>query len=331
MTPAIIFLFGPIMVASPYFDIDINNTITLNVIISTYKRIVNRLIVLVIYYLLNYKRMKILNGSELAGYIKERQLRQVRALRQSWRVIPRLAIVYTGNNPTIDTYMRLKREYGKDIAVEVDIYNPSDSELLNQIELLNRDENVHGIIVQLPLADPNQTDDAVSAVNPEKDVDGLGKKSAFTPATAMAIDWLLVGYNVELKGKKIVIVGNGRLVGGPLANLWKSAGLDVTICDDKTSNLADVIKSSGIIVTATGVPNLITSDMISSGATVVDAGTAAEHGKIVGDLADDVRERRDLTITPVKGGVGPLTVVALFDNVILAARKIADSKGQQDI
>jgi methylenetetrahydrofolate dehydrogenase (NADP+)/methenyltetrahydrofolate cyclohydrolase len=275
--------------------------------------------------------MKLLDGSELAGYIKERQLKQVRALRLSWRVIPRLAIVHTSDNPTIGTYMRLKREYGEDITVEVDVYKPSDSEMLKQIELLNQDENVHGIIVQLPLADPTQTDDAVNAVSPEKDVDGLGKNSVFVPATAMAIDWLLAGYNVNLEGKKIAIVGNGRLVGAPLAKLWKSAGLDVSVCDSKTSDLADVINSAEIIVTATGVPGLITSDMIRSGATVVDAGTAAEHGKIVGDLADDIRERQDLTITPIKGGVGPLTVTALFDNVILAARKVADRKGQQDI
>jgi methylenetetrahydrofolate dehydrogenase (NADP+)/methenyltetrahydrofolate cyclohydrolase len=275
--------------------------------------------------------MKILDGLELAGYIKERQFKQVRALRQSWHIVPRLAIVYTGTNLVINTYIRLKRVYGKDITIEVDVYNPSDSELLNQIELLNRDENVHGIIIQLPLANPTQTDGAVNAVVPEKDVDGLGLKPMFTPATAMAIDWLLVGYNVDLVGKKIAIVGKGRLVGAPLARLWKNEGLDVTVCDTKTTDFVGVMKSSEVIVTATGVPGLIKSDMIQSGATVVDAGTAAEHGKIVGDLSADIRERQDLMVTSLKGGVGPLTVAALFDNVITSARKIADQKGQQDI
>lgn len=275
--------------------------------------------------------MKLLNGSELAGYIKERQAKQVRALRQSWRVVPRLAIVYTSDNPTIDTYMRLKREYGEDILVQVDIFKPADSDLINQIKALNSDETVHGIIVQLPLADQTMTEEAVSAVNGDKDVDGLSGNSVFVPATAMAIDWLLAGYNVDLNYKKIVIVGNGRLVGAPLYKLWKNQGFDVTVCDSKTPDIAGVIKSADVIVTATGVPGLVTSDMIKSGATVVDAGTAAEHGKIVGDLSDDIRQRQDLTITPAKGGVGPLTVTALFDNVILAARKIADQKGQQDI
>lgn len=275
--------------------------------------------------------MKILNGSELAGYIKERQAKQVRALRQSWRVIPRLAIVRTGDNPIIDTYIRLKRTYGEDILVEVDVYTPLESELLKQIEQLNHDENVHGIIIQLPLTNPDQTDSAVNAVNPEKDVDGLGGKSSFIPATAMAIDWLLAGYNIELISKKIVIIGNGRLVGAPLFHLWKNAGLDVSVCNSKTTDLASVVKSADIIVTATGVPGLITNDMIHSGAVVVDAGTASENGKIIGDVSDNIRERNDLIITPVRGGVGPLTVAALFENIIIAARKVADKKGQQDI
>ena len=275
--------------------------------------------------------MKVLDGSELAGYIKERQLKQVRALRQSWRVIPRLAIVYTGVNPVIDIYIRLKRIYGEDITVEVDVYNPSDSELLQQIEKLNRDDNVHGIIVQLPLGDSTQTEVAVNTVASTKDVDGLGKNPKYLPATAMAIDWLLAGYNIELSGKKITIVGKGRLVGAPLACLWKNAGLDVTTCDTKTADFIGMMKSSDVIVTATGTPGLITSEMICSGAIIVDAGTATENGKIIGDLSADVRERNDLTITPIKGGVGPLTVAALFDNVILAARKVADQKGQQDI
>jgi methylenetetrahydrofolate dehydrogenase (NADP+)/methenyltetrahydrofolate cyclohydrolase len=276
--------------------------------------------------------MKILNGSELAGYIKERQAKQVRALRQSWRVIPRLAIVRTSNDPTIDTYIRLKRKYGEDILIEVDDYILPDSELIKQIEILNSDENVHGIIVQLPLSNPSQTDQAVDAVSPEKDVDGLGGgQSPFIPATAKAIDWLLAGYNIDLNEKKIVIIGEGRLVGAPLASLWRNSGLDVLVYDDKTTDLADKVKSAEIIVTATGIPGLITSDMIRQNAIVVDAGTAAEHGKIVGDLSDDVRKRQDLTITPEKGGVGPLTVAALFENVIQATRKIADQKGQQDI
>lgn len=275
--------------------------------------------------------MKLLDGSELVGYIKERQAKQVRALRQSWRVIPRLAIVRTGESPVIDTYMRLKQAYGSDILVEVDIYSPAESELLQQIEVLNSDENVHGIIIQLPLADPNQTEDAINSVAAEKDVDGLGGSPQFVPATAMAITWLLAGYNIELENKNIAIVGNGRLVGAPLSKLWVDAGFRVSVYDDQTTDLQSVLEPADVIVTATGVPGLITSDMVHFGATIVDAGTASEQGKIVGDVAGDVRERQDVTITPIKGGVGPLTVAALFENVIAAARKVADQKGQQDL
>lgn len=267
--------------------------------------------------------MKVLNGSELAGFIKERQLHQARSIRQSVGVVPRLAIVRTGDNPVIDTYLRLKQSYGEDIEVQVDVFAPTDSELMGQIEKLNKDKSVQGIIVQLPLADPSQTESALQAVAPEKDVDGLTGKSKLTPATALAINWLMAGYNIDLRAKKIAIVGKGRLVGAPLAKLWRESGYDVLVCDSKTTDLKSTLLNADIIVTATGIPGLITSDMIAPNAVVVDAGTASEHGKIVGDLADDVRQRSDLTITPIIGGVGPLTVSALFDNVLTAAR---DSK-----
>jgi len=275
--------------------------------------------------------MKLLDGLELVGFIKERQAKQVRALRQSWRVIPRLAIVQTIDNPVIDTYVRLKRAYGDDILIEVIIHKVDQADLLAAIDALNSDQTVHGIIIQLPLADPGLTQEAVDRVAPAKDVDGLGVGATLTAATAMAIDWLLAGYNVALEGKDIAIVGNGRLVGAPLSRIWKSAGLSAVVYDSKTANLAGALQAADIIVTATGVPNLITASMIKPGAVVVDAGTAAEHGKIVGDLAPDVRVLDDITLTPEKGGVGPLTVAALFDNVITAARVVADSRGQQDL
>lgn len=275
--------------------------------------------------------MKTLDGSELTGYIKERQAKAVRALRQSWRVFPKLAIVYTGENPVINTYMRLKKEYGEDILIEVEIFNPSNKDLVSTIQKLNDDENIHGIIVQLPLEDKTMTDQALSVIAPEKDVDGLNSSDVFIPATAMAIDWLLAGYNIELSGKKIAIVGNGRLVGAPLSKLWKNSGFDVTVCNSKTIDLPAIVGGSDIVVTATGVPGLIKNEMIKNNTVLVDAGTASENGKIVGDVSSDIRTRNDLTITPIKGGVGPLTIAALFDNVILAARKIADKKGQQDL
>ena len=264
--------------------------------------------------------MRILNGKELSEYITERQARQIRTLRQAFKVVPKLAIIQTIDSPIIDSYVRLKQSYAEDILAQVDVHKIPQTDLMATIQKLNEDESVHGIIIQLPLDTIAETDAAVNAVDPAKDVDGLGENATLTPATAMAIDWLLAGYNVELKNRAIAIVGNGRLVGAPLAKLWASAGLDVNVYDDTTENLANEVRKAQIIVTATGVPGLITSQMIQPGAVVVDAGTASENGKIVGDVADDVRERTDLSMTPIKGGVGPLTVTALFDNLIQAAR-----------
>lgn len=272
------------------------------------------------------KQVKLLDGTEIAGYVTERQAKQVRNLRQEWKVVPKLAIIQTVDNPVIDTYVRMKQRYGADINVEVELHHVTSDELMDTITHCNEDKSIHGVIIQLPLADPSQTDAAVNAVAPEKDVDGLGENSHHVPATAEAIDWLLHGYNVELKGKKIAVVGNGRLVGGPLSKLWKQAGYDVTVFDEHSKNVEKSLRRYAVIVSAAGVPNLIRAQSIQPGAVVIDAATTAEHGKIVGDISLEVRERGDLTITPEKGGVGPLTVVALFEHVIQAAYASAQEK-----
>lgn len=272
--------------------------------------------------------MKVLNGAELADYIKERQARQVRALRQAWGVAPRLAIIQTVDSAVIDTYVRLKKRYAEDILVDVDVHRVTEDEALALIDTLNTDANVHGIIVQLPLQDVSRTEELLERVTPEKDVDALGSRAVLDPATPMAINWLLAGYNVELKAKKIVIVGEGRLVGAPLAHMWRNSGHDVTVLTRQTDDLKTTLQEADIIVSAAGSPGLITSDMLRPDVVVVDAATASEGGKIVGDVALDVRERHDLTITPEKGGVGPLTICALFDNVIRAARAVATEQDQ---
>lgn len=264
--------------------------------------------------------MRLLDGRELVGYIEERQAKQVRNLRQTWKVFPKLAIITTTDNPVIGTYMRLKQAYGEEILIDVDIYTVIQDELAGLLKKLNADEAVHGIIVQLPLANPDETDGLVALIDPAKDVDGLGPNAAYISATATAIDWLLAGYNVTLKNANIAIVGQGRLVGAPLAALWRGGGHNIATYDETATDLQTALRKADVIVSATGVPGLITSNMISPGKVVVDAGTASENGKILGDVAPEVRERKDVTITPEKGGVGPLTIAALFDNVIQAAR-----------
>lgn len=265
---------------------------------------------------------KLLNGSELAGYIKERQARQVRALRQAMHVVPKLAVIKSLHaSSVIDTYVRMKQRYGDDIGIGTQVFALSEDEMPETIRRCNDDPAIHGIIIQLPLDTVEKTDDIVNLVSPEKDVDGLGQSAKFDSATALAIHWLLAGYAIELRGKKIAIVGNGRLVGAPLAKMWQVSGYDVNVLDSTVKDLSEVLKESDVIVTATGVPRLITTLMVPIGAVIVDAGTASENGVIVGDIDPAIRDRDDLKVTPEKGGVGPLTIVALFDNVIQAAQR----------
>lgn len=263
--------------------------------------------------------MKLLNGSEIAEFIKERQAKAVRGLRQADLINPKLAIIVTVDNPIIEIYMRLKQKYGRDILVDVDVHRVTISEVEATITKLNQDDSVHGIIVQLPLQDPSQTDKLLNLVVPDKDVDALGNNSVFDPATPTAILWLLAGYGIDLKNKKVVLIGRGKLVGEPLQEMLQKSGVNVVSCDEG-DDITKTVEQADIIITATGSPGVLTSKMIPKGAVVVDAGVAVEKGKSVGDLADDVYDRDDLKITPKKGGVGPLTVCALFENVIKAAK-----------
>ncbi|MGI9028266.1 MAG: tetrahydrofolate dehydrogenase/cyclohydrolase catalytic domain-containing protein [Candidatus Saccharimonadales bacterium] len=265
--------------------------------------------------------MKLLNGSDLAGFIQERQARQVRALRQAHHIAPHLAIIRTNPAPVVDRYMMLKQTYGNDIMIDVTVHSIGQDEAISRIKQLNKDEAIHGIIVQVPLPDPAQTDEILNAVSKNKDVDGLAAETEFDSATPMAIDWLLAGYNVELKGKQIVVIGQGRLIGKPLTDLWRSSGYTVQTVDITTKDIAAITKQADAIVCAVGQPGLLTADMVKPNAVIVDAGVATDGNHLVGDVAPDVRNLPDITITPEKGGVGPLTVCALFENVIRAAQK----------
>jgi methylenetetrahydrofolate dehydrogenase (NADP+)/methenyltetrahydrofolate cyclohydrolase len=271
--------------------------------------------------------VKILNGKELADYIKERQGRDARSLFQAWHVRPKLAIVVTADHPVIGIYVRAKQKYGGALGIDVDVHRVGQQEVPELLKHLNADASVHGIIIQLPLANPEETEELVNQVAPEKDVDALGKDAQFDPATPMAILWLLSGYNVEMRGKKVLLVGRGKLVGRPLERMLKSSGIDVWSVDRETKDLKAETLQADIIITATGSPAILYPEMIKEGAVVVDAGVAGEEGKTVGDLAPEVYDRADLTITPTKGGVGPLTVCALFENVLRAARRTTQSKG----
>ncbi len=261
--------------------------------------------------------MKILSGADLAGYMKENQAHMVRGLRAQ-KIFPKLVIIRNSKSPVIEKYVSLKKRYGEDIGVEVEDWLRGDIEAA--IAEANERDDVDGVIVQLPLEGEVDVTEILNGIKPEKDVDGLGERAKFDSATATAINWLLAGYSVDLEKSKIALVGRGKLVGAPLERMWKNSGYDVAVFRSKDS--LESLKDFDIIVSATGVPHLITSEMVKPGAVVVDAGTASEGGVLVGDVSEEVRERRDLSaITPKVGGVGPLTVTALFEHVISAARR----------
>lgn len=260
--------------------------------------------------------IKLLNGSELAGYIKERHVKQVRSLKGA-KISPKLAIVQVKDDPVIDVYVSLKKKYGSDVGIEVEVHKPTQSEAPDLIKNLNQDESVHGIIMQLPLTDPTQTEEIVNLVAPGKDVDALGKDATFEPATPNAILWLLAGHNINLAGKKVLLIGRGKLVGAPLEKIFKASGIEVVVIDGPTDRLAKITDESDVIIAAASTPGILNASMIRPGTVVVDAGVAGED--LQGNVTGDVYERDDIIITPKKGGVGPLTVCALFENVIRAA------------
>jgi methylenetetrahydrofolate dehydrogenase (NADP+)/methenyltetrahydrofolate cyclohydrolase len=263
--------------------------------------------------------MKLLDGRDVAGFIKERHRSQVAGLEPK----PRLAIIRSEDNEAGDQYLKMKRRYGEDIDVPVDLYVETEKTILKRIDLLNDDDSITGIIIQLPLPNTDITDRAVSAVRPEKDIDGLSSHTEFETATPKAALWLLAAYNVDIKGR-IVIVGQGRLVGKPLADRLEAAGHKVVRCDVRTKDLRAATREADIIFTGTGRPSLITSDMVKLGAVVVDTGAPA------GELAAQLYERDDLTITPNPGGVGPMTVAALFDNLLIAAMRTSSHAASRE-
>ena len=263
-------------------------------------------------------RTRLLSGRELAGFIKERQAHQVQSMKQA----PKLLIIRDSDNPVITKYVNLKITYGEDIGVKVEDFRATTTqEIADKILQANTDDAISGIIIQLPLTDKSKTDELCNLITPSKDVDGLGENAVYDSATATAINWLLAGYDIKLTNQKIAIVGRGKLVGAPLYKMFTDSNYDVTLFhrgDDLTK-----LNQYDIIITATGAPGLIVNSMIAPSAVVIDAGTASENGVLKGDLAPEVHSRQDLTaITPITGGVGPLTITCLFDHIIASASKI---------
>lgn len=262
--------------------------------------------------------LQYISGKEIADEQEIVQRAQVQLFEKKG-IVPRLAIIQTVSSSVIDTYVRLKKKYSEQIGVEVVHYNIVPEEVETTITFLNNDPEIHGIIVQLPL-DPSLNQDTVlNLVAKNKDVDGLTKESLFVPPTVQAILWLLEKYVTDLSHKKIALVGKGRLVGAPLERELLKRDITARVFTKEDS--LDDLYNFEVIISATGVPNLLTNIHIQSAAYVLDAGTAEENGAIHGDAADELYNRDDISITPTKGGVGILTVRALFENTLLACEK----------
>ncbi|MDR0979979.1 MAG: bifunctional 5,10-methylenetetrahydrofolate dehydrogenase/5,10-methenyltetrahydrofolate cyclohydrolase [Candidatus Nomurabacteria bacterium] len=283
--------------------------------------------------------MKWLDGAELASYMQEQQAVEVRRLKGAWAErgekgrTPKLLILQDHENKVSEIYVKKKLAYAEEIGAEAEFKIVEPEDLATAIATANADESVDGIIVQLPILGDYAVLDTIL---PEKDVDGLrsdngtgGEASEqaaaalpiFQSATAEAINYLLTAYDVELKGKKIAIIGYGRLVGKPLARMWQGMGLDVSVFRSKDAAiLPEVLPEFDVVVSGTGVAGLVKPEMLKTGAVVVDAGTATDKNGISGDFAPEVLERTDLTMTKKVGGVGPVTVATLFAHLLQSAR-----------
>ena len=274
-----------------------------------------------------------LDGVVVANSVKDRVRKAVDELRSDG-VIPCLATVLVGENPASDTYVKNKQKACSDVGITTKDHKLPESfsqkEMNSLIDLLNKDNTVHGILIQLPL--PKQLDEflTTSRISPIKDVDGLTPYNAgllltgraiLKPCTPSGIMEIFDYYNIDLTGKNAVIINRSNLVGKPLYSLLLERNVTVTTCHSKTKNLKEHCLSSDIIITAIGdrTKFLLTADMIKNGAIVIDVGISRQNGKLVGDIDYDQIIKKASYATPVPGGVGPMTVAMLLKNTVTAA------------
>ncbi len=285
--------------------------------------------------------MILLDGKKLNGEIAEGLKKKI----EESGMVPTLAIIQVGNVEESNAYIRHKKSYGEKIGANVmHVVLPEDileADLISKINELNNDSGVNGIIVQLPISKHLDKNNVIESVSPMKDVDGLhsinaGKVfrddlSGVTPATPKGVISLLKHYNIQIEGKRALVIGKSMLVGKPVSMLLLREGATVTIAHSKTENLKDVVKESDIVVVAVGKAGLITKEMVREGQVIVDVGTNSVEGpktleevstrKLVGDVAFDEVKDIVYAISPVPGGAGPMTVASLFENLVEVSLK----------
>ena len=281
--------------------------------------------------------MKILDGKAVSLKVKESVKVRADELKK-FGVEPTLAVVLVGEDKASQTYVRAKEkacnEYGiKSVAHRLS-ENTTQNELLALIHVLNLDASIHGILVQLPLPKHIDTNVVLAAIDPRKDVDGfhavnVGKLvsglDGFVPCTPLGVMEILKEYGIDVAGLNAVVIGRSNIVGKPMANLLLNASATVTVTHSKTKNLKEICKNADLIVAAIGKPFFLKADMVKDGAVVVDVGiNRLDDGRLVGDVDFDEVAPKCSYITPVPGGVGPMTIAMLLNNTILAAQaKIA--------
>ncbi|MCK4423122.1 MAG: bifunctional 5,10-methylenetetrahydrofolate dehydrogenase/5,10-methenyltetrahydrofolate cyclohydrolase [Candidatus Omnitrophica bacterium] len=275
---------------------------------------------------------QLLSGKEIAGKIKESLIAEAAGLKEKHGRAPVLAAVQLGENPGSAVYVKSQKNNAEKLGLEYQLHQLADSttqkELIDFIEKLNNDDKVDGIILQMPVPDGIDGRAAVQHISPDKDAEGmhpenLGKvvlaSGALAPCTPQAVMELIKASGIDLYGKEAVVVGHSEIVGKPVSLLLLEKLATTTVCHIGTGergNLPDHVKRAEVLVVAVGVPGLVKGDWIKQGAVVIDVGINRIDGKIVGDVEFEAASQRAAFITPVPGGVGPLTVTMLLRNVI---------------
>lgn len=280
----------------------------------------------------------ILDGKALANKLAKNLKEKVKILKNEG-ITPHFCVINIGDNPASKIYVRTKKRRAEKVGIIQDIYQlPTDThqeQVLALIDKLNADQSINGIMVQLPAPKQINADELLERIDPNKDVDGLTPANIgrlwledhfVEPATPAGIIALLQHYNIPLVGKDVVIIGRSNIVGQPLAALMLEQNATVTIAHSKTKNLAALTKKADIIVSATGQAFLVTAEMVKDGAVIIDVGMNHVNGKLVGDVDFDAVKKKVSYITPVPGGVGPLTVQFLMEAVVKLTRRQNDRK-----
>ena len=276
---------------------------------------------------------KLISGKEVSTSIRAKIKEEAQKLRDDYGIQPGLAVILVGNDPASQIYVRNKQKACEEVGFHAFEYrlneNSTQEQLLDLIGVLNKDNKVHGILVQLPLPDHIDPQTVINTISPEKDVDAfhpinVGKimlgDYEFLPCTPAGVMELIDSTGVEISGKNCVLIGRINIVGKPMAMLLLHRNATVTICHSRTKNLAEVCAGADILVSAVGKAHFITADMVKEGAMVIDVGmNHDENGKLCGDVEFSTVEPRASYITPVPGGVGPMTITMLMKNTLRAA------------